>query len=85
MSTSLQRTPDQIYADILGELNMRGPLKISHIMLHVNLNSSAARNYLTTLITRGHIEAQIKNRTKQYAIIEKGREWLDAYKKLQAV
>ena len=46
----------EMYVDILNVLEQRGPLKVSHIMLEVNVNCNVLKGYLDFLINQGLIE-----------------------------
>jgi predicted transcriptional regulator len=49
----------EMYVDILNVLEQKGPLKVSHIMNEVNVNSNVLNGGLDFLIKQGLIEEQV--------------------------
>ena len=69
----MRRSKLEIYADLLKVLAHEGPLKLTHLMYKVNINCTALREDLETLIRLGLVEEQTTGNNKGFfSVTERG-------------
>ena len=76
----------ETYAGILRGLGNRGPLKTTHIMQKININSKTLKEYVESLIKQGLVEERsVKEGRIVYAITPRGVLVLKGLKELEKV
>lgn len=68
------RTRHEMHVDILKVLAHHGPMKLTHIMYQVNINTHVLKQCLDFLIQRNLVEKQaLSEKRVVYAITERSR------------
>jgi predicted transcriptional regulator len=76
----MRRSKLEIYADLLKVLAHEGPLKLTHLMYKVNINCTALREDLETLIRLGLVEEQTTGNNKGFfSVTERGFKILNYF------
>ena len=82
----MRRSKLETYADILRVLVNRGPLKTTHIMQKINVNSKTLKEYVEFLIKQDLVKERIvKEGRIVYAITPKGVAVLRGLNELEKV
>ena len=81
-----RRTKLETYTDILKVLVNRGPLKTTHIMQKINVNSKTLKDYVEFLVKQGLVEKRsVKEGRIVYEITHRGVLVLKGFKELEKV
>jgi predicted transcriptional regulator len=82
----IRRSKLETYADILRVLANRGPLKTTHIMQKININSKIFKEYVEFLVKQGLVkERSVKEGRVVYEITPRGVLVLKGLKELERV
>ena len=82
----MRRSKLEVYIDILEVLVHHGPLKLTHIMYKANLNCSALKERLNSLVKQGLVEERtLEKKRVVYAITQRGRIVVKAFRELKQV
>ena len=81
-----RRSKLETYADILRVLVNKGPLKTTHIMQKINVNSATLKKYVAFLVKQGLVEERsIKEGRIVYEITPRGVLVLKGLKEIEKV
>ena len=81
---SERRTKIHVLIDVLRVIEAdSGRAKPTHILYRANLSYKILKDYLNALLQKGFIEVEIDKNHTYYKITEKGRKYLNEYRKLE--
>jgi predicted transcriptional regulator len=83
---SVRRSKLEMYMDILEAIDLKGQLKLTHILYKTALNTLELKNDLSLLISKDLVEERMLNDSLTvYVITKKGRNLLQIFKEFNNI